>query len=114
MAGYSEGDTLALELDLNHGTLTALKKTGELGDWELLGKPVRSGLSGAYCWCVELFRPEDSVTIKWGAPAAWTAQERALEQAQTQEFDAEEARKRRERGGGMSLYRRWHPPMCGK
>jgi hypothetical protein len=61
---YGCGDTVALELDMGAGTLTAFKNGERVG---LLAGRWREWMTGqqAFCWSAELFFGGDWVEISW-------------------------------------------------
>jgi hypothetical protein len=76
-----KGDRVGLLLDLDQGSMTVYKND------ERLGVMVSSGLSGEYCWGVELYNPGDSACIAAAAaPASPTAEE--LERTWTRGLDS--------------------------
>ena len=60
---YRSHDVVSLRLDLDEGTLAAYKGGQRLG-------VIASGMKGSFCWCVQLFYREDSITIVEAAVAA--------------------------------------------
>ena len=59
--GYDEGDVVGLKLDFSRGTLVAYLNGGRLGF-------MATGLTGSFCWAVDLQQPGDQVSIARGAP----------------------------------------------
>ena len=60
--GWGKGDVLELEVDFNHGTLTAFKeKEGEMEKLGLLAEGL--GAHGELCWAVSVQGLDDVVSI---------------------------------------------------
>ena len=65
MEGCTSGDTIGMLLNSDEGTLTVYKNNRRLG-------VMKDGLSGMYCWYVDVGN-EDTVAIKRGRPPLGTA-----------------------------------------
>ena len=78
---HEEGDRVGLLLDLDQGSMTVYKNDKRLG-------VMATGLSGEYCWAVDLYEQDDSARIEAAAtPASPTAEE----VAQAVAYQAEQA-----------------------
>jgi hypothetical protein len=78
---HEEGDRIGMLLDLDQGTMTVYKNDERLG-------VMATGLSGEYCWAVDLCQQDDSARIEGAAtPASPTAEE----VAQAVAYQAEQA-----------------------
>ena len=70
MQDAEEGDRIGMLLDLDQGSMTVWKND------EKMGVMVAEGLSGEYCWAVELYHADNSARIESApAPASPTEEE---------------------------------------